>query len=235
MTYCLSLLDTDTFEEELVSGMTIASTTPLSTTTIKPAVMALCNSYNITREDLAILEATTFWVEGVLQLVVGCLGLLSNLFAIYILSCEKLKNLFNRLLACLLMVHTVYIFSTATIVLSRDHYTRTVFFSYFLYPLRPLALHSSTFITVLMARQRFLAIRHPVEYRNSNLGTNPWIPALKYLTFTVVACAAFVSPLLLETEVSIEHGIQEVRLNETHIQFVSSMIPMNTCAKKGKG
>ena len=35
--------------------------------------------------------------------------------------------------------------------------------------LQPMLLHASTFLTVMMARERYLAISNPTEYRNATL------------------------------------------------------------------
>ena len=132
--------------------------------------LTVCNNPNTSSDDLSLIEGATFWTEGVAQSVIGIVGVLMNLFSICILSCDnRLKSLFNRILACLLIVHSLYICSTIANYIGRMYFPYSLMFAYFLYPLRPLTLHASTLITVLMARQRFLAIRHPVEYRNSNI------------------------------------------------------------------
>ena len=49
-----------------------------------------------------------------------------------------------------------------------------------------------------MARERYKAIRHPLEYRNATAGVSPWRTAAKYVAPMVLAAAAFVSPLYFE-------------------------------------
>ena len=77
-------------------------------------------------------------------------------------------------------------------------YWLDLLFHHFLYPLKPLLLHASTFLTVFMARERYKAIRHPLEYRNATAGVSPWRTAAKYVAPMVLAAAAFVSPLYFE-------------------------------------
>jgi hypothetical protein len=46
--------------------------------------------------------------------------------------------------------------------LSRESFL--LFYSYFFYPMPTVMLHSSTFLTVLLAWHRFNATVHPIEY-----------------------------------------------------------------------
>ena len=46
--------------------------------------------------------------------------------------------------------------------------TTNIIYSLF-FLLQPMLLHASTFLTVMMARERYLAISNPTEYRNATL------------------------------------------------------------------
>lgn len=99
------------------------------------------------------------------------------------------------------MIHTLYILATMVHVVRREippNYWLDLLFHHFLYPLKPLLLHASTFLTVFMARERYKAIRHPLEYRNATAGVSPWRTAAKYVAPMVLAAAAFVAPLYFE-------------------------------------
>ena len=186
------------------------------------------NSSSIDRiEDI---ENISFWIEGVFQLIVGIFGVIVNLAVIPILCNASMKSRFNRLLACLLVLHTIYICLSFTFYFGRTAIMGasggwfTVFFSYVLYPLGPLILHSTTFFTVLMARQRYLAIRHPIEYRTSELNTNPSKHAATRLLLALITTAIFVSPLFFETSVERDNVGRIVSINETHFQYVSESL-----------
>ena len=118
------------------------------------------------------IQAFSFWIEGICQFTVGIVGIISNLLAIPILCSSKMKSIFNRLLICLLSLHTVYLIC---VILSEimwpawddnpQSLSKVWFifsFSYVLHPLRQLMRYSSTYFTALMARQRYLAIRPPI-------------------------------------------------------------------------
>lgn len=145
-------------------------------------------------------------------------------------SNNSLASVFNSMLTFLLAMHNVYILATAFHVLRRHvgaSHALDVAFRHFLYLLKPLALHASTFLTVFMARERNRAIRHPLEYRNAALGASPWRVAGRYAAGMAVAAAAFVSPLYFE--VSLKGIAEEVIVggeNGTHslVRTVSSSL-----------
>ena len=131
-----------------------------------------CVEYRLSLSEIEQIQAFAFWIEGVCQLALVVVGIISNLLAIPILCSSKMKSIFNRLLICLLSLHTVYLIC---VILSEimwpawddnpQSLSKVWFifsFSYVLHPLRQLMRYSSTYFTALMARQRYLAIRHPI-------------------------------------------------------------------------
>ena len=186
-------------------------------------------------EHMQALIRLLVMLEGVLQFTVGIIGIISNLLAIPVLCGSCMKSIFNKLLICLLILHTIYIISSlVTVVIwppwntNEDNTilssTPLLFITLFRFVLRPLnhmMLFSSIFITVLMARQRYLAIRHPIEYRNVNRGGNLWIPAIKNLIGVLIIAAMFTWSIFLETDVKLIEGEPVIiDINETHFQFV---------------
>ena len=173
--------------------------------------------------------------EGVLQFTVGIIGIISNMLAIPILCGRSMKSMFNKLLICLLTLHTIYILSSLfTVVIwppwktNEDDKVQSssslwfiILFRFALHPLNQFVLFSSIFITVLMARQRYLAIRHPIEYRNLNQNGNPWISTIKNLIGVLITSGMFTWSIFLETDVElIEEEPQIIDINATHFQFV---------------
>ena len=69
---------------------------------------------------------------------------------------------------------------------------------------------------------RYLAIRHPIEYRNSTMGINPWKSAIKSLALVLVTAALFTFPLYLETSVKHTEIGRLHEVNETHFKYVSN-------------
>ena len=64
-------------------------------------------------------------------------------------------------------------------------------------------MHAATFLTVVMARERYLAISDPTGYRNATLmsESNMWRKPILYLAGAVVASSVFVFPINWEAEV----------------------------------
>ena len=71
---------------------------------------------------------------------------------------------------------------------------------------QPMLLHASTFLTVMMARERYLAISNPTEYRNATLlqlvDSRIWKRPLFYMAASVAASTLFVLPLNWEGKVA---------------------------------
>ena len=216
------------FEEDLIELYNLDFNTPLnqsSTKELTNGALVCINNSNIAPHEQAI-DSNSFWIEGVLQYVVGVLGIFANLSAIPALCSSRLRSLFNRLLASLLLLHTAYIILSLVMYAGREAIMGssgrwfTILYSYLLYPLRPVILHSTTIIIVLMARQRYFAIRHPMEYRNLQQQVNPSIPAAKSLLCAILTTTVFVCPLFFETSVEQYSVGKTRRFNETHFQYV---------------
>ena len=136
------------------------------------------------------------------------------------------------MLTYLLALHNVFILATCYHLLRRhvgSSQLIDVVFRHFLYLLKPFGLHASTFLTVLMARERHRAIRHPLEYRNACLGVSPWRVAGRYAAAVVAASAAFVAPLYFE--LSLKPIAEEVFVggeNGTHSVVSACVLGVST-------
>ena len=195
----------------------------------------MCIDDDLDSSNINGIERTSFWVEGVFQLIVGLTGILANISAIPILRQKSMKSSFNTLLICLLILHTVY---TSAVILMEiisptwdnpriDGLKLIVIFYYVLDPLQHLMLYSSTIITVLLARQRYHAIRYPIEYRNNNLTIQPWVPAIKAVGLAFISSGAFILPLFFERSIKYEEVASVRDVNDTYFQYVSKFIIQN--------
>eukprot|EP00095_Tigriopus_kingsejongensis_P004803 maker-scaffold182_size278544-snap-gene-0.12 protein:Tk04803 transcript:maker-scaffold182_size278544-snap-gene-0.12-mRNA-1 annotation:"fmrfamide receptor" len=172
-----------------------------------------------TVRELAKVKVVGFVLDVMCQSSLGILGILGNLLAIYILvRGKKLQSNFNKILTCLLAVHTTYIINSLTL----EIYKQTggipfdIIFSNVLYPCKSMLLYTSTFLTLFMARERYLAVRYPIQYRNASIVGNRWRTAFSNLALCLSLSAAFVVPLIFESEVKVTQ-IRSVKVfNETH-------------------
>ena len=146
-----------------------------------------CSYTSFSREESKLISDTSFWLEGVCQTIIGIAGIVGNITAIsiYWTSVNKFYTIFYRLLIGLLFVHTVYIVLQITVYFGRYHGSSLfhIVFASALYPLPSMMLHSSTFLTVLLAWHRFSAAVKPVEYFIKWKFINPtgtWSPNSKH-------------------------------------------------------
>ena len=129
-----------------------------------------------------------FWVNGVLACCCAVIGLLLNLTTIYILTLKKgLRNVFNRLLLCLCWfdncVLTIWILARLYIDFEVRPNVFIWMFPYFTFPCGSIAQSASTFMTIALAHERYLAVSNPVKYNQSSL--NPKSQTIRVLTYVI--------------------------------------------------
>ena len=196
-----------------------------------PTMQWQCVENRFTLTEIEQLTTFSFWVEGIVQCGLGLVGIVSNLVAILVISNSKMKTVFNKLLICLMCIHTLFI---SVVILNEimwptwddkpGYYSGEFFMyllAYILDPLQQILRYSSIFITTVMARHRFLSIRHPIAYRNSISSLNPWKSAVKILILVLVVSVILTAPLVLETSVENTSVDSLHGLNQTHFKYVS--------------
>ena len=191
----------------------------------------LCPSHELSPQQLQKIQNASFWIEGIFKFLIGSIGIISNLIAIPILCSKQMKSIFNKLLISLLILNTMYIAVTFFTGIvwpewkdSQPKMTKEWFcilFTVVLYPLQQFVMHASTFTTMLMARQRCMAIKDPIEYHNSTVGENPWRAAVKNLTIASLASCLITFPVYFEISVNYTQVPAIRNINETHLQYVS--------------
>ena len=202
----------------------------------------ICPGYftnDFSSDQLQQIQNASFWIEGIFKFLIGSIGLISNLIAIPILCSKQMKSIFNKLLISLLILNTMYIIVTFfTGIVSpewKDNQPKMtkewfcILFTVVLYPLQLFVMHASTFTTMLMARQRCMAIKDPIEYHNSTVGENPWRAAVKNLTIASLASCLITFPVYFEISVSYTQVPAIRNINETHLQYVSIQSIFDIC------
>ncbi|TRY68381.1 hypothetical protein TCAL_12021 [Tigriopus californicus] len=177
------------------------------------------NSSGATLEEQSVALSIEFIFGVILQAMVGGFGVVGNICAIsVILKSSKLRSVFNYILVCSLLIHTSFILSALTIEVYKKVGGKTFgeIFCHFLYAFRPMLLHSSTFLTVLMARERLRAIQDPVSYRNDCLSRSEWVKPIVYSINSLIVAGIFVIPLFWESKVEVVRAIRHVSWNATH-------------------
>jgi len=113
-----------------------------------------------------------YYCDGLLVSIIGCLGIMGNLFSIFVLSKPKLQDCFHRLLLTLACFDTIYIiigglnYTFKSFEVSSDAYT--ISFPFIIYPITNISLCGTIFMTVAISIERFLGICYPLHLPPQN-------------------------------------------------------------------
>ena len=77
-------------------------------------------------EPLEMYYTFSWWMDGVIQIVLGSLGFLANAVAIPILLSKEMSSVFNRCLTCLAIFDNIFIVCSILEAI-RKHIVRTQF------------------------------------------------------------------------------------------------------------
>ena len=114
-------------------------------------------------------------------MVVGLFGIIGNVTSIFILTKLQAHNFFDSLLIALTTIDIIFIiFTIVDYSLARefswpwpeDSLVWVYLIPKFTYPLNNMCFCSSVFLTVLIAGERYLAVCHPIIYRNMTVSTS---------------------------------------------------------------
>ncbi len=131
-----------------------------------PSEPQFCPTGGATFAEMVSYDRVSFWLETVVLPVVGLLGVLCNSVAIAILLSRRLANLFNRTLAVLAVLDTLYIACDLLESLRRSGprtLAHTYAFPHLLYPLQNVAMVASIYTTVVVALERYIAVSRPID------------------------------------------------------------------------
>ena len=158
-------------------------------------------------EGEPIEEKINFWINGVCTCVVVIIGVLLNCFSIYIIWKKyENANIFYQMLISLLCFDILVLVTWMNLSLSLAFKLNNVvimhMFPYFSYPLPLIAITASTFMTVAIAHERYLAVRDPLKY--SQHMKTPKLQGQRlrlYLFIVILISVAFNFPHFIELEV----------------------------------
>ena len=180
---------------------------------------ACANSSGAKKLEFILAKRISFAMNTIVQTCFGAMGLAGNTVAAGILaSSKRLNSTFNQILVCNLVLQTLYIISCIIIEVYKLTEAAALhhFFSFFLYPCKPMLLYASTMLTVLMARERSLAVSSPLSYRARTMTEGQWRRAMAYTVASVGLSSLFVLPLVWESEVVLRDVARATQINSTH-------------------
>ena len=132
-------------------------------------------------EDYELYGTMSLVIAGYGNIVLAVFGIIANILAICIFSKKSFKSNFNNLLIALAVCDLLFLIlsiaestrstfqehrSNSSSVAGQAIFLHHLLFPYFLYPLHNILLSASIFMTVSISIERYLAIFHPLVYRN---------------------------------------------------------------------
>ena len=154
-------------------------------------------------EDLKLEQDITFWINGVCACLVALIGIILNVVSIFIIwtRCEK-SNIFYKMLISLLSLDICVLVAwqlmSLLIAFQLNSDIIVQMFPYFSYPSTQIAISASTFMTVAIAHERYLAVRDPLKYSQLMKTPNVQCQRLRiYLVIVIVISVLFNVPHFL--------------------------------------
>jgi hypothetical protein len=139
-------------------------------------------------------------------MVISVLGVLMNATGIYILSTtHSMKNTFNFLLVSLNCFDTLYllshIFMCLNLKYARSHGNISIVLSRFVKLLYSAAFNASTFLTVGISHERYIAMHHPlIHHQAMESKKNRRLHFIRYFLPIIVVSFVLVVPEFLDVE-----------------------------------
>ena len=145
-------------------------------------------------------------VEG--RLAICIIGIIFNTIAVILLLDKKLsKEIFNRLLMCLVMMDNVYLVIGVLTVwinsMDQPSFEGLCFYFYFIRPLRGIAMCSIIYMTILLAFQRYMYVTRPLDsrIRNDQHFGATWKKVFYYVGPVILISFAYHLPVFFEVTI----------------------------------
>jgi len=177
-------------------------------------------------------------LEGYCNITLSVFGIIANILAICVFSKKSFKSNFNNLLISLAVCDLLFLVisisesvrrtfqdqeasnSTLGGQLTQIHH---LLLPHFLYPLHNILLSISIFMTVSISIERYLAIFHPLVYRNRSYS---WNLVCHILPVLIVSCLINI-PKFLESKVEMVEGSTYIVPTELRMHELYSFIYQN--------
>ena len=161
--------------------------------------------YGSTEEERNLANTINWYLEIVILLPLGIIGISANLTSIPILLSRKMSSIFNQTLAVLAMVDTTYIildtYRTVVRNLDPEENCFDVAAYLFLRPIQSIAMNASIFLTVVIAIERYLAVSRPLSVFMGEIGGhNKWQTLVFYVAPAIVLSILINIPCFFELE-----------------------------------
>ena len=149
-------------------------------------------------------DAFAFWFNGIASCIVALVGLCMNIISIYILYKKTTSNMFNHLLMVLFGIDSIVLFTSILWDMALNLQLENISFliliyPYLTYPVNSIAMMASTFMTIAIAHDRYLATKHPIRHsQHTKEESDRRKRLLKYLVPIMIVAILFNVPTFFE-------------------------------------
>ena len=160
------------------------------------------------------------WVDLFTRDMIAIMGVFGNIILIVVRMQKDLNNTFNKLLIALafLDIFTLIIFLAISICKTSEKIFN-IMFPYFLWPVAHIAVNSSTFMTVVIAYERYMAVHKPLNFK---IGRRYRV--VRYVTFVIIIDIIINVPKFFEYEPDKCNGIRFTKLYVNKIYSVYNIV-----------
>ena len=123
------------------------------------------------------------WVDLVTKDAVSILGIIGNIVLIAVRMQSHMRTTFSKLLVALAVFDTLTL--VAGLMYSSLKNSKKIY-SYILWPLGHFVITASTFMTVVIAYERYRAVHHPLVYKRGER-----YRVLRYVAFVTITAFIF--------------------------------------------
>ena len=164
-------------------------------------------------------EELASWVDFFTRDMITILGIFGNAIIIMIRMQMHLRNTFNKLLVALAFFDNFTLIIYLAISICKTAKMFRFVFPYFIWPLGNFAVRGSCFMTVVIAYERFMAVRHPLNF---NRGKKYRV--VRYVTFVIILDIILSVPKFLEVEPDDCNGIRFTKLYVNKIYSMYNIV-----------
>eukprot|EP00092_Neocalanus_flemingeri_P004693 GFUD01005057.1.p1 GENE.GFUD01005057.1~~GFUD01005057.1.p1 ORF type:complete len:384 (-),score=75.01 GFUD01005057.1:129-1280(-) len=190
-----------------------------------------------TEDSWVLLDNIDVLVGGYGTIALATLGVCANILAISVFSKKSFKSNFNNLLIALAVFDLLFLVICITESVRRTFedvvansssvsgfatQVHHFLFPYFLYPLHNILLTCSIFMTISISIERYLAIFHPLVYRNRSYSWNLICHILPVLALSIIINIPkfFESGVVYDTiSGNSQIGITELRYDRNYVIY----------------
>lgn len=183
--------------------------------------------------DSDYLNTYNWWMECVVEIVIGLMGLIGNCIALPILHSKLMSSIFNKMLVFLTIFDNMFIICCVLEAIRKYIFTsnaQQLIFIYLLYQLQNIALTCSIYATVVLAVERYIAVSRPVEYHImvNTSGSSPWRRVLAYMVPIILFGILFNLPKYFELKAILPERNNSDGSNGTNlVQFLPTELRLN--------